>query len=124
MINSFPIWLVILDSLLGLLMIILSLKFFLNLFINEDSKLTFFRMFDKVTSPFLNATSKITPNFIVQPLKPLYLAWIILMIRIYVLPTLIGYSYLGKFAFVFEKNVISKINEISLNLALYLNYGI
>ena len=124
MINSFPIWLVILDSLLGLLMIILSLKFFLNLFINEDSKLTFFRMFDKVTSPLLNATSKITPNFIVQPLKPLYLAWIILMIRIYFLPTLIGYSYLGKFAFVFEKNVISKINEISLNLALYLNYGI
>jgi hypothetical protein len=46
------------------------------------------------------------------------------MIRIYLLPTLIGYSYLGKFAFVFEKNVISKINEISLNLALYLNYGI
>ena len=72
----------------------------------------------------VNATSKITPNFIVTPLKPLYLAWIILMIRIYFLPMLIGYSYIGVFAFIFEKNLISAINNITLNIALYLNYGI
>ena len=105
-------------------MIILSLKFILNLFINEDSKLSIFLFFNKLTSPIVNATSKITPNFIVAPLKPLYLAWIILMIRLYFLPILIGSSYLGTFAFVFEKNIISIINDITLNLALYLNYGI
>lgn len=124
MINTFPIWLIIIDYIFGFIMIILSLKFILNLFINEDSKLSIFLFFNKLTSPIVNATSKITPNFIVVPLKPLYLAWIILMIRLYFLPILIGYSYLGTFAFVFEKNIISIINDVTLNLALYLNYGI
>lgn len=124
MINAFPIWLIIIDYIFGFIMIILSLKFILNLFINEDSKLSIFLFFNKLTSPIVNATSKITPNFIVAPLKPLYLAWIILMIRLYFLPILIGSSYLGTFAFVFEKNIISIINDITLNLALYLNYGI
>jgi len=124
MINTFPIWLIIIDYIFGFIMIILSLKFILNIFINEDSKLSIFLFFNKLTSPIVNATSKITPNFIVAPLKPLYLAWIILMIRLYFLPILIGYSYLGTFAFVFEKNIISIINDITLNLALYLNYGI
>jgi hypothetical protein len=124
MMNMFPIWLIIIDYIFGFIMIILSLKFILNLFINEDSKLSIFLFSNKLTLPIVNATSKITPNFIVAPLKPLYLAWIILMIRLYFLPILIGYSYLGTFAFVFEKNIISIINDITLNLALYLNYGI
>jgi len=124
MINTFPIWLIIIDYIFGFIMIVLSLKFILNLFINEDSKLSIILFFNKLTSPIVNATSKITPNFIVVPLKPLYLAWIILMIRLYFLPMLIGHSYLGTFAFVFEKNIISIINDITLNLALYLNYGI
>ena len=124
MINTFPIWLIIIDYIFGFIMIVLSLKFILNLFINEDSKLSIILFFNKLTSPILNVTSKITPNFIVTPLKPLYLAWIILMIRLYFLPMLIGHSYLGTFAFVFEKNIISIINDITLNLALYLNYGI
>ena len=124
MINTFPIWLIIIDFTFGFIMLILSLKFILNLFINEDSKLSIFVFFTKLTLPIVNATSIITPNFMVAPLKPLYIAWIILMIRLYFLPILIGYSYLGIFAFVFEKNIISIINEITLNLALYLNYGI
>jgi len=124
MINTFPIWLIIIDYIFGFIMIVLSLKFILNLFINEDSKLSIILFFNKLTSPILNVTSKITPNFIVIPLKPLYLAWVILMIRLYFLPMLIGHSYLGTFAFVFEKNIISIINDITLNLALYLNYGI
>ena len=124
MMNTFPIWIIIIDYIFGFIMIILSLKFILNLFINEDSKLSIFLFFNKLTSPIVNATSNITPNFIVAPLKPLYLAWILLMLRLYFLPILIGYSYLGTFAFVFEKNIISIINDITLNLALYLNYGI
>ena len=124
MINNFPIWLVAFDYFLGFLMVLLILKFILNLFINENSKLRPFQFFTKITLPILNISSKITPNFIVEPIKPIYVAWIILMIRIYFLPIFIGYNYLGKFAFVFEKKLISTINEITMNLALYLNYGI
>ena len=124
MIISFPIWLIVVDYILALIMAILVLKFVLNLFINETSNLNFFKFFTKITSPILNVTFKITPNFIVQPLIPLYLAWLIFMIRIYILPLVLGYSYLGKFAFVFEKQLIEQIKSIILSMALYLNYGL
>ena len=121
---SFPIWLIIIDYILALIMAILVLKFVLNLFINEESNLSFFKFFTKITSPILNSTQRITPKFIVQPLIPLYLAWLFFMIRIYFLPLLLGYSYIGTFAFIFEKQIIEQIKSIILNIALYLNYGI
>ena len=121
---SFPIWLIAIDYILALIMAILVWKFVLNLFINEASNLSFFKFFTRITSPILNVTLKITPNFIVQPLIPLYLAWLIFMIRIYILPLVLGYSYIGQFAFVFEKQLIEQIKSIILSMALYLNYGI
>ena len=124
MINSFPIWLIAIDYILALIMAVLILKFVLNLFINEASNFIFFKFFKKLTSPILSYTLKITPNFIVQPLVPLYIAWIILMIRIYLLPLSLGYSYIGVFAFVFEKQIITYVKSIILNMALYLNYGL
>ena len=124
MTNSFPIWLVVIDYIFALIMVILILKFVLNLFINEGSNLSFFQFFTKLTSPILNLTLKITPNFIVQPIIPLYIAWIIFMIRIYFLPLILGHSYIGIFAFIFEKQMISHIKSIILSMALYLNYGL
>lgn len=121
---SFPIWLIAIDYILALIMATLVLKFVLNLFINEASDLSFFKFFTRITSPILNVSLKITPNFIVQPLIPLYLAWLIFMIRIYILPLVLGYSYIGQFAFVFEKQLIEQIKSIILSMALYLNYGI
>ena len=124
MINSFPIWLVVIDYIFALIMVILILKFVLNLFINEGSNLSFFQFFKKLTSPILNLTLKITPNFIVQPIIPLYIAWIIFMIRIYLLPLILGHSYIGIFAFIFEKQLIAHLKSIILSMALYLNYGL
>tara|TARA_B100000524_G_C23565823_1_gene340015 strand:+ start:408 stop:782 length:375 start_codon:yes stop_codon:yes gene_type:complete len=121
---SFPIWLIAIDYILALIMATLVLKFILNLFINEASDLSFFKFFTRITSPILNVSLKITPNFIVQPLIPLYLAWLIFMIRIYILPLVLGYSYIGQFAFVFEKQLIEQIKSIILSMALYLNYGL
>ena len=121
---SFPIWLIAIDYLLALIMTILVFKFVLNLFINEGSNLSFFKFFTKLTTPIVNITLKITPNFIVQPLIPLYLAWLIFMIRIYILPLVLGYSYIGTFAFVLEKQLIEQIKSIILSMALYLNYGL
>ena len=121
---SFPIWIIIIDYILALIMAILVFKFLLNLFIDEGSNLVFFKFFTKITSPIINITFKATPNFIVQPLIPLYIAWLFFMIRIYFLPLVLGYSYIGKFAFVFEKQIIGQIKSIILNIALYLNYGI
>ena len=122
--NFFPIWLIVVDYILGFLMLILILKFILNLFIAEESNFNLFRFFIKITNPILDSTSKITPNFIVKPIVPLYVAWLFFMLRIYFLPLLVGYSSIGNFAFLFEKDIISLISTIMLNMALYLNYGL
>lgn len=124
MINNFPIWLVALDYFLACLMVILLINFILNLFLSEASNFIMYRFITKLTNPIINITNKITPSFIVQPLIPMYIAWLIFMIRIYLLPLLLGYSYIGKFAFVFEKDIITQVKSIILNIAINLNYGI
>ena len=123
MINNFPIWLVALDYFLACLMVILLKNFVLNLFFSEASNFVLYRFITKLAHPIINFTNKITPNFIVQPLKPIYIAWLILMIRIYLLPLFLGYTYMGKFALVFEKDLISEVKSIFLNIAINLNYG-
>jgi len=122
--NTFPIWLIVFDYILALIMLILILKFVLNIFTNEVSNAIVFRFFNKLTKPIINFSTKLTPEFIVKPIVPLYLAWLVLMVRIYLLPLLVGHTYLGKFAFLFEKDLITLINSSILNIALYLNYGI
>ena len=124
MINNFPIWLVALDYFLACLMVILLINFILNLFLSEASNFILYRFITKLVNPIINITNKITPSFIVQPLIPMYIAWLIFMIRIYFLPLLLGYSYIGKFAFVFEKDIITQVKSIILNIAINLNYGI
>ena len=124
MINNFPIWLVALDYFLACLMVILLINFILNLFLSETSNFILYRFITKLANPIINITNKITPSFIVQPLIPMYIAWLIFMIRIYFLPLFLGYSYIGKFAFVFEKDIITQIKSIILNIAINLNYGI
>ena len=123
MINNFPIWLVALDYFLACLMVILLINFILNLFLSETSNFILYRFVTKLTNPIINITNKITPTFIVQPLIPIYIAWLIFMIRIYLLQLFLGYSYMGKFAFVFEKDLITQVKSIFLNIAINLNYG-
>ena len=123
MINNFPIWLVALDYFLACLMVILLINFILNLFLSEASSFILYRFIIKLVNPIINITNKITPTFIVQPLIPIYIAWLIFMIRIYLLPLFLGYSYMGKFAFVFEKDLITQIKSIFLKIAINLNYG-
>ena len=123
MINNFPIWLIAIDYFLACLMVILLTNFILNLFLSEASNFVFYRFIIKLTYPVINITNKITPSFIVQPLIPIYIAWLIFMIRIYLLPSFLGYSYLGKFAFTFEKDLFNQVKSIFLDIAINLNYG-
>jgi len=122
--NSFPIWLLGIDYLLACVMIILLIKFIFNLFLSENCNFIFFLFINKLVHPIINITNKFTPGFIVPPIIPLYLAWIVFMIRLYILPLFLGHSYIGKFAFTFEKYFFTEIKSIFLNVALNLNYGI
>ncbi len=122
--NIFPIWLLARDYILGLLMLIFIIKFLINIILPEDKKYFFHRLFDNITKPFFKILSKLIPYFIIKPILPLYIGWLILMIRVYFLPILLGYSEIGNFAFVFEKDIISSFSSIILSIALYLNYGL
>ena len=124
MVTTFPIWLLTFDYFLACLMIILLIKFILNLFLSENSNFVLFRYITKLCNPVLNITKKVTPSFIVQPTIPLYIAWLIFMIRFYILPLCLGYSYIGKFAFTFEKYLFTEIKSILLNIAINLNYAL
>ena len=123
MINNFPIWLITLDYFLACLMIILLINFIFNLFFSEVSNFVLYRFISKLTNPIINLTNRITPSFIVRPIIPMYIAWMIFMLRIYLLPLFLGYSYIGKFAFTFEKDVINQVKSVFLDIAINLNYG-
>ena len=123
MINNFPIWLIAIDYFLACLMIIFLINFILNLFLSEVSNFALYRFITKLTHPIINITKKITPSFIVQPLIPIYIAWLIFMLRVYLLPLFLGYSYMGKFVFIFERDLINQVKSIFLNIAINLNYG-
>ena len=124
MIIIFPIWLVAIDYLFGFLMSIFIIKFILNILLPEESTFFIINLFKKITEPIIKFSNKLIPYFIVKPIIPLYIAWLIFMIRIYILPLLLGYSSIGHFSFIFEKNIISTLNSTVLNIALYLNYGL
>ena len=122
--NIFPIWLVAIDYLFGFLMTILIIKFLLNIFLPEENTFYINILFKKITEPIVKYSYKLIPYFIVKPIIPLYIAWLIFMLRIYILPLLLGYSSIGNFSFIFEKDIISNLNSTILNIALYLNFGI
>ena len=124
MIIIFPIWLIATDYLFGFLMSIFMIKFILNILLPEESTFFILSLLKKITEPIIKFSNKLIPYFIVKPIIPLYIAWLIFMIRIYILPLLLGYSSIGYFSFVFEKDIISTLNSTVLNIALYLNYGL
>jgi len=124
MIIIFPIWLIAIDYLFGFLMSIFIIKFILNILLPEESAFFILSLLKKITEPIIKFSNKLIPYFIVKPIIPLYIAWLIFMIRIYILPLLLGYSSIGHFSFVFEKDIISTLNSTVLNIALYLNYGL
>ena len=124
MIIIFPIWLVAIDYLFGFLMALFIMKFILNILLPEESTFFILSLLKKITEPIIKFSNKLIPYFIVKPIIPLYIGWLIFMIRIYILPLLLGYSSIGHFSFVFEKDIISTLNSTVLNIALYLNYGL
>ena len=59
-----PIWVFILDYILGIVMYTLIGRAAMNIFQREDSNFFFMRMFVKFTNPVLKVFDKITPEFL------------------------------------------------------------
>jgi len=101
-IEGFPIWVIISDYLMGVVMWTLIGRFAMGLFLPEDSTFFFMKFFVKSTNPILKVFKPVTPSFLIQPFVPLYVAWFFFMVRFYLMPWLLGYSVMGMLSFPLE----------------------
>ncbi|MGE0061059.1 MAG: hypothetical protein AB7T86_03165 [Xanthobacteraceae bacterium] len=106
---SLPIWVVIIDYALGVIMWTLIGRVAMNIFLPENSEFFFMKVFVKATNPLIRLFKPITPSFLLEPLVPLYVAWFFFMIRFYLMPWLLGYSVLGMLSFPLEGEISALI---------------
>lgn len=110
--DAFPVWVLILDYLLGMVMWTLIGRSAMNIFLPESSRFFFMRFFVRSTDPLLRAFAPITPGFLIPPMVPLYVAWFFFMIRFYVMPWLLGYSVMGMLSFPLESDIARVIASL------------
>lgn len=102
MTEAFPIWVIVIDYVLGTIMWTLIGRFGMGIFLPENSSFFFMRFFVRATNPLLRLFAPITPDFLIAPLVPLFVAWFFFMVRFYVMPWLLGYSVMGMLSFPLE----------------------
>jgi len=111
MTSAFPLWVIVLDYVLGAIMWTLIGRAAMNIFLPEDSDFFFMKVFVKGTDPLLRLFKPITPGFLIQPLVPLYVAWFFYMFRFYLMPYLLGYSVMGMLSFPLESEITRIIHS-------------
>jgi hypothetical protein len=112
MIGGFPIWVVIIDYLLGMVMWTLIGRFAMGIFLSEDSSFFFMKAFVKLTNPVIKFFAIVTPSFLVQPLIPIYVAWFFFMVRFYLMPWLLGYTVMGMLSFPLESEFAHGVSKM------------
>lgn len=109
---AFPIWVIVLDYVLGAVMWTLIGRSAMNLFLPIDSDFFFMRVFVRMTNPLLRLFRPITPGFLLDAVVPLYVAWFFFAIRFYLMPWLLGYSVMGMLSFPLESDIAATIYAI------------
>ncbi len=112
----FPLWVIVLDYVLGVIMWTLIGRTAMRIFLPENSAFFFMRFFVRSTDPLLKLFRPITPQFLIQPLVPLYVAWYFFLVRFYVMPLLLGYTVMGMLSFPLEGEVARSISRLMQNL--------
>ena len=112
MVGGFPVWVVITDYLLGVVMWTLIGRFAMGIFLPEDSTFFFMKAFVKMTNPVIKVFAIVTPSFLVQPLIPIYVAWFFFMVRFYLMPWLLGYSVMGMLSFPLESEFAHGVSKM------------
>ena len=107
--TAFPIWVLLIDYTLGLIMWTLIGRTAMNLFQPENSDYFFMKAFVRLTNPLLRLWKPITPQFLLPALVPLYVAWFFYMARFYAMPWLLGYSVMGMLSFPLEGEIATLI---------------
>ena len=112
MAQAFPLWVIIIDYSLGVVMWTLIGRTAMNMFQPENSDFFFMQAFVKLTNPLIRLWKPVTPPFLLPPLVPLYVAWFFYLARFYVMPYLLGYSVMGMLSFPLEGEVAAGLYAI------------
>ena len=107
-----PIWVLILDYILGIMMWTLIGRSAMNIFQREDSNFFFMKAFVKLTNPIIKQFRFITPSFIIPIFVPLYVAWFFYMFRFYAMPYILGYHIMGMLSFPLESDIAKEIYRL------------
>lgn len=109
--DAFPVWVIVVDYLLGMVMWTLVGRAAMNLFLPIDSDFFFMKIFVRTTNPIIKIFRWVTPGFLVEPIVPLYIAWFFFAFRFYVMPWLLGYSVMGMLSFPLESEIAGMIYQ-------------
>ena len=109
MFDDWPIGLILVDSMLGLAMWLCLGRFFLSIALAETSKFFLMRWLIQATTPIITATEKLRPGFLPEKLFPVYAAWLIFMLRFYLLPLTFGAPVAHFFDFPLEATLIEAV---------------
>ena len=112
MAEAFPLWVIIIDYGLGVVMWTLIGRTAMNMFQPENSDFFFMKAFVRLTDPLIRLWKPITPQFLLPPLVPLYVAWFFYLARFYLMPYLLGYSVMGMLSFPLEGEVAAGLYAI------------
>ena len=112
MTSPFPLWVIVLDYLLGVIMWTLIGRSAMRIFLPEESTFFFMRFFVRSTNPLIRLFRPMTPSFLIQPMVPLYVAWFFFMIRFYLMPWLLGYSVMGMLSFPLESEIARAVARL------------
>ena len=105
---------VLIDLPLGILMWGAILRFLLSMAIKEDSKAGVMRLLNGLVMPLVKLLRHATPRWVIDRTAPLYLAFLLFILRFYVAPLAIGYDIAGLGGLPLENLILSVRSEIGL----------
>jgi uncharacterized protein YggT (Ycf19 family) len=111
-VGQFPLWVIIIDYSLGVVMWTLIGRFAMGIFLPENSEFFFMRFFVRSTNPLLRVFKPVTPEFLIPPLIPIYVAWFFFMVRFYLMPWALGYSVMGMLSFPLESELARSVARL------------
>ena len=102
---------ILIDLPLGILMWMAILRFMLSMVLNEDGRTGPMRLLNAVVMPPLRMVALITPTWVIERAAPLYLAFLLFILRYYVGPLIVGFDMYGFTSLPLEHLLISAMAE-------------
>ena len=104
----------LIDLPLGIVMWCAILRFLLSMVGKEDSSAGIMRLLNAMVMPPVHALQIVTPRWVIDRTAPLYLAFLLFIIRFYAAPLAIGYDVNGYTELPLEHLILSVRSEIGI----------